>query len=463
MRSSSGGAAANSKNGMREQILTDSLWRLLFKLSIPGVLGMSIGAVNGFVDGIYVGQFVGQDGLAAISVVFPLTILTSGLASMIGVGSSSVLSRAIGSQDIATQERVFGNLTALTFLVGVIFASLGYYFAPELVGFMGADGNVLDLGVRYYRILMIGMFFQLFGVAANMLIRAEGKLKEAMTFAASSMFLNMLITPVFILKFGWDIEGAAAGTITAIFIYSIINVIYFATGRSTFPVNFRKIKLDMTILPEVLSVGVSAMMMQLTFFVQQSVIFKSVAHYGGDRDIAFMGACYRVFMLAIVPIWGLSQAFQPVAGINYGAAAYLRVKEATKTFAKGGTILVTLVWMLLQIFPTTILGWLMPETTFDEADLFNFRMLFLTLPGMPLFFIGMTLFQAIGNGKTAAILLVARQVLIFIPIALVLPYFLGLSGIYISIFLSDVLVFLLVIWILWREFRVLTNKTGEVK
>ena len=236
---------------------------------------------------------------------------------------------------------------------------------------------------------------------------------------------------------------------------------YFFNGKNSFPADIKKITIDRSILPKVLGIGVAAMMMQLMFLVQQTFVFKSIAHYGTENDIAFMGACYRVLMLAIVPVFGLVQAMQPIIGINYGAKDYQRVKSTVKIFITSGMVLLTTIWLPVQLFPQTILHWLMPETTFTATDLNNFRVIMIMLPAIPLIFIVGNFLQSIGNGLLSGIITVARQVIFFIPTVLILPTYIGMYGVYLSAPVVDVVVISLVLILLSVEFKKLDQKDAQ--
>lgn len=451
----------NQKDALREQILQQNIWKLMLKMATPGILGMLVVSINNFVDALFVGRFIGKDGLAAISLVLPLTMIPAALSAMIGVGSASILSRAIGAKDYETQQKVFSNLLGMSIIFSALLTVLGYIYAAPLIAFMGGKGEVLTYGTAYLEIFMLGSFFRIFAIATNMLIRAEGKVDIAMKYAAISMVINMILDPIFIVWFGWGIEGASLATISSLVVYTILNYMYFVKGRSSFPVNLKKVTIDRSIMPQMLSVGVAAMMMQLMFFVQQTFVFKSIAHYGNDNDIAFMGACYRVLMLAIIPVFGMVQAMQPIIGINYGAKDFKRVKSVVKTFIAGGMILLTTIWLPVQLFPETILHWLLPKVHFTLVDLTNFRVIMSMLPVIPIVFIVGNFLQSIGNGLLSGIVTVARQVVFFIPTILILPTYVGVRGVYFSAPLVDIVVISIVLMLLTLEFRKLDRKNDQ--
>lgn len=444
---------SSSSKDITQDILNNNLWKLMWELSLPAIIGMSINGINAFVDALFVGQYVGQNALAAISLAFPLTFITNSFAAMIGVGTSSLLSIAIGSNDEATQKKAFSILTQLSIITSLIISVLCVYFARDMIAFMGGTGEVLDLGTIYYQIMMAFTIVRLYSVATNMIIRAEGKIKIAMIYTIASALLNMVLNYLFIGVFDWGIEGAAWATNTSMAVYMGLNLYYFASGQTSYKGSFKLYRIEKKMLYPILSVGVSAMMLQVMFLVQQIVVFRSIAYYGDDWHIAFMGATYRVLMLVAVPCFGFVQALQPIVGINFGAKNYTRVKKAFTIFTGTSTAFMLLLWFFVIFFPTTILGWMLPEATFSDTDIFNFRMMNLTIFILPLFFMGTTLFQSIGNGKVAGWFMIAREILVFVPMVLIFPLFFGVNGIYYAAIPTNVFV-IVALWILvGREFR----------
>lgn len=444
---------STSTSDRTEQILSGSLWTLMYKMSIPAIVGMSINGINAFVDALFVGQFLGQNALAAISIAFPLTMITNGFAAMVGIGTSSLLSRAIGAEDLEIQRKSFGTLTALSVMISIVIGSLGYYFAWDLIGFMGGSGEILELGVQYYQVMMFGAFFRVFAVAANMLIRAEGKIKEAMFIALIAPFLNMLLNPFFLGYLEWGVEGAAWATIISMAVFTLFNLVYFGRGKTSYEISLTDFSLDKKMLRPIFAVGVSAMMLQIMFFVQQAVVFKSLAHYGDDWDLAFMGACYRIVILMVIPIFGFAQAFQPIAGINYGAEKYARVRDAFKIFTISSTLLLLTTWTIAMIFPQTVLTWMLPDAIFETKDIFNFRMMISINPVFALFFMGATLFQAVGNAKFAFTLQLGRELLLYVPALLIFPLIWGADGIYYAGIPANIIISFLAVLMVTRQFR----------
>ncbi len=438
---------------LREEIRTASMWRLMAKLTPVAVLAMSINSINTFVDALFIGQFLGEKALAAVSLAFPLSFLANSFAAMLGVGGASLLSIAIGAKDSDTQRKVFGQVVILSVIVSALLTIFGWVFAPNMIAAIGGQGEVLQLGVDYYRVLVLGSFLQIFAVALNMLIRAEGKITTAMTMAIISTVTNIILNPIFIGYLDMGIKGAALATILSMVLFSAISIWYFFTRRTSYEVDLNYFKLDKALTRRILSVGISAMMLQVMFVVQQIVVFRVIANYGDDWDIAFMGACYRILILMLVPGFGFASALQPVSGINFGAKDYARVKEAFWTFTLGSTGLTTILLLLFEIFPTQILGLMLPDATFTPTDIFNFRIMM--SPGFmfSVFFMGIILFQSIGEAKVAGIVMILREIVFFVPIVLILPIWYGLTGIYATPVIQNVCLLAIAGYLILRRFR----------
>ncbi|MEG4005566.1 MATE family efflux transporter [Microcoleus sp. Pol11C1] len=435
-----------------DEILQGNLIQLMLKLSAPGILGMLLIALNSFLDALFAGRLIGESALAAISLALPLTTIVIGCALSVGIGSASVLSRAIGAGDINTQSKIFGTFTVMSLIISFFITIIGYGFGDQLISFMGAEGEIASLGAEYFKTYILGAVFLVLAVGSSQLIKSEGRIGLATGFAAISVLTNTILNPIFVAVFHWGIRGIALATVVSSIVYASVILTYFICGKSSTPVQLKKLTLSVDLAKPIVSVGLSVLIMDLMGIVQQIVIFRSIAYYGTDTDIAFAGATLNLYSLAVTPVYGFVYALQPVIGINYGAGNYHRMKKSYLIFGIGGTILLSIIWLPLQLFPATFLSLLLPKVAFIANDLLNFRIITILLPLMSFVFCSITLFQSIGNGKIAGIIVVARQVFLFIPVVLILPLFIGINGIYYSLIAVDILVSLVVAFFTWKEF-----------
>lgn len=440
----------------RAKLLTKNPWPLMIELSIPAVLGMVVVGLYNMMDSIFVGQMVGDIQMGAVSISYPFTLINGGTAAMLGVGSASVLSRAIGKKDEATVKKVMGNLVAMVILLSAIIMVVGMIFTRPILTLAGASGEILNYAEKYLRIVYAGSLFVNFFQSANMVIRGTGQLKKSMLIVGSGAVLNIILDPIFItiLKpYGMGLEGAAYATVLSQFVQAVFTLWYFK--KKSPDVKIGRIRIDGTLLPHVLAVGVSAMLMQVLTLVQQTVIYRVAAQDGGESSQIVLGAALRFWNFAFVPLWGISNGFQPAAGTNYGAKDYDRVKTLTRIFITSATVLSLLFFIPVELFPAKILSMFGVDSAVAVASATNFRIMFSTYILQGSFIIAVTLFQSLGKAQKATWLVLFRQIILFIPLCIVLPMIggLGIRGVWLAIALTDAILVVITVSMMLFEFR----------
>ena len=417
------------KQDMKTQLLTKSPKELLFKLAIPGIIGMLVIGLYPFMDGIFAGRLIGDYAMSAISVSMSLTIINGGISALIGVGSASILSRAIGKGDKETIDKIFGNFCYWVILFSAIITIAGLIFAPHFLDMVGAKGNIKELGVRYLRVVFFGSLFVNFAQAGNMTMRGEGALKQSMMIMGTGAILNIILDPILMKLMGeYAIEGAAMATVLSQIVQALLTFHYFSK-KSSF-VKIHKVKKYKMIYREMFSIGSSAMMMQILFAVQQTFLFKQAFVYGGDNWGILMSATMRLYMFSFIPLWGMSQGLQPVIGANFGAKQYGRVKDTMKIFMYGATILAAASWIPSMFCSDTLLSLFSVRHEIIEAGVKNFKMFYSTFILYGIMIMTLTFFQSIGDGKKAGIIVLLRQLVLFIPAILLLPKLFGASAVW---------------------------------
>ena len=417
------------KQDMKTQLLTKSPKELLFKLAIPGIIGMLVIGLYPFMDGIFAGRLIGDYAMSAISVSMSLTIINGGISALIGVGSASIVSRAIGKGDKETIDKIFGNFCYWVILFSAIITIVGLIFAPHFLDMVGAKGNIKELGVRYLRVVFFGSLFVNFAQAGNMTMRGEGALKQSMMIMGTGAILNIMLDPILMKLMGeYAIEGAAIATVLSQIVQALLTFHYFS-NKSSF-VKIHKVKKYKVIYREMFSIGSSAMMMQILFAVQQTFLFKQTFVYGGDNWGILMSATMRLYMFSFIPLWGMSQGLQPVIGANFGAKQYGRVQDTMKIFMYGATILAAASWIPSMFCSDTLLSLFSVRHEIIEAGVKNFKMFYSTFILYGIMIMTLTFFQSIGDGKKAGIIVLLRQLVLFIPAILLLPQLFGVSAVW---------------------------------
>lgn len=429
----------------REELTTGNMFKLMLKLGVPGIIGMLVISLYSFVDAIFVGRYVGDKALGAISIAYAFTLINNGIAVLVGIGSASVLSRAVGRKDQKTIDSVMGNVFILTLLMSSAVMVLGYIFAPQLLHLVRAEGEMHELGVKYLRIVYLGSIFVNFGQAANMVMRGEGKMALAMAIMGSGAVLNIVLDALFIIVFKQGIEGAAIATVISQAVFALATFFYFLCFSKN--VKFKSFKLEKSLVSETFAVGMSAMFMQVLSLVQQTVMYSTLKKYGGEDQVILMGAFFRYMMLAFIPLWGLSQGFQPFAGTNFGAGLFERVKKGTFLFYGFGVVLAAVFWLVFLTSPESVLSLFIKDNpALVAAGKTNATLAFLIFPLMPIMILNITLFQALGKAKPAGFLAISRQLVLFVPAVLILPHFLGVRGVWTAgLFVDGLLVIISII------------------
>lgn len=424
---------------MKVQLLTKTPLALLVQLSVPAVIGMMVIGLYPLMDGIFAGKIIGQAAMAACGIALPLTFVNNGVATLIGIGSASVLSRAIGKGDTKTVDKIMGNLIFWVIIFSAIITIAGILLAPHFLTLVGAGGEIKTLGIRYLRILFLGSFFVNFTQSANMVMRGEGLMKKAMLIMGLGALLNIILDPIFMIAMGpYAIEGAALATIIAQFIQALVTLHYFT--RKSKVVKIRRIQSDAQIKKAMFAVGASAMMMQILFMIQQTLLYKMAFQYGGEANGILMAASLRVYAFSFILLWGMSQGLQPVVGTNFGAGEYKRVRESMKVFCIGGLILAGIFWLPALVWSGEILGLFGVAPAIIADGIWSFRMFYSIFILYGVMVMVITFFQSIGNAKKAGQIVMLRQLIIFVPAMIVLPMCFGISAVWFTEPLVDFIV-----------------------
>ncbi|UTY27129.1 MATE family efflux transporter [Treponema denticola] len=435
----------------REHLISGNMFKLMLELSIPGIIGMFVISLYSFVDAIFVGRYVSSVALGAVSLAYTFTLINNGIAVLVGIGSASVLSRAVGRSDQETVDSIMGNVLLLTLLFSLGTMIIGLIFAPQLLSLIGAEGEMLRLGVSYLRIVYIGSVFVNFGQAANMVMRGEGRMGLAMLLMGISAVLNIILDAVFVIVLNKGLEGAAIATVISQVVLAICNFCYFAFFSKN--VRFKYFKIQKSIVKETLSIGFSAMLMQVFALLQQAVMYSTLKRYGGEEQVILMGAFFRYLMLSFIPLWGISQGYQPFAGTNFGAQKLDRVKKGTFLFYGFGLFLSLIFWLAFLMMPEQVLGLFLKNRELVSLGRTNAMLAISLFPLSAIMIINLTLFQALGKAKYAGLLVIARQFLLYIPAVLILPLFFGTRGVWISSPIVDTLVMVLSAFIVIKLFK----------
>lgn len=437
----------------KEFILNGNLTKVMWKLSLPAILAMVLYGLNAFMDTIYIGQLLNETALAGVALAYPLTSMAMGVGSWVGTGAGNHLSVLLGKNDNETLKKVIPNSTLFTLVGSLVFAVPCYLFATPLIQMMGGSGEILWYGVRYFKITLLAFPLWVFGLQLNMIVRAEGKMMTAALFMVYGLVVNLILTPLAIIYLNMDVDGAAWATNIGMLVYCIVGYLYFVRGRASFESNINAIFYDNEVFKSILKLGFPGFILSLMGLIQAIVVFNAVVNHGTDEDLAFFAAANRILLFLMTPLFGLMRALQPVEGVNFGAGQYERVKKSFLLFCKTGLWLVLPFWLFLMLFPELGIQMVLPNKVMTATELIDFRVYMAIIPFLPFVFMALTHLPAIEQPKYASIIGVARQLVFYVPVMLLLPKWMGISGVYYGSTLIDIIVTLWLGYIVYKSFQ----------
>ncbi len=441
----------------------EKIGKLLLAFSIPCIVSMLINSVYNIVDQIFIGQGVGTLGNAATNVIFPLIIVCNAIAGLIGNGCAANLSLRLGEGNIEEAKRSIGSSVVALICVSILVALLGELFLPVLVNLCGCTENVYPYAMSYGRIILLGAPFMIIYSGLSSIIRADGSPKYAMFCLMVGAIINLILDPIFILDWGLDlgVAGGAWATIIGQAVSFIIAILYLRKIKSV-----KMEKKDYKITPTLkknLSLGASSFITQMTvlllFVVMNNLMTKYGvdSKFGSDIPLSVYGIISKVNSLYISSILGIALGVQPIIGFNYGAGNYDRVRDALKRVMITGFIIGLTFNVLFQFFPEQVISFFISDTD-PTYELFmefaiDFSKIFLMLCALNAFeMCSSIVIQSLGNVKKATLVSFTRQIILFIPLALILTSKMGLYGALYAGPIADALCFIAVIFIFGSEY-----------
>ncbi len=412
---------------------------LLIKMSAPAMVGMAVQSMYSLVDAIFVGRAVGTLGMAGLQIAFPIQILVMSIAQTIGVGGASIISRSLGRGDRDHGEKTVGNIFFLLITLSLSISIIGLLFTTPILNLFGATEASLPYALEYIQVILWGSVVFVFAMGSNNIVRAEGNAKVAMTTMIISAGLNIILDPIFIFGLNMGIRGAAVATVLSQSFAAIYLVYYFSRGKSSLKVRRAYFRPDAKIVREIFLIGASTFARMAAGTLMSVILNHSLAHYGDDTSLAVFVAINKLLTFTLMPLLGIVQGMQPIIGYNYGAKEYPRVYETLKLAIMATTAIATLAYIVLMSIPGFMIGLFNDDPVLIEQGVRAIRINIFVLPVIGYQIVGAGMFQSIGKARPAIILSLARQVLILIPLALILPIFMGTDGIWLAFPISDLL------------------------
>ncbi|WP_440121527.1 MATE family efflux transporter [Tenacibaculum sp. Ill] len=444
-------------NKIANDLGTKSISQLILKQAIPASIGILVMSINMIVDTIFVGRWIGVLAIAAITVVLPIAFLISSIGMGVGIGGSSIISRALGANKDDKAFEVFGNQISLTIALSILFVLLGTFFSTPILRLFGANGDIITPATEYFDVIVWGVPFLAFAMMGNPVVRAVGKPNYAMLTMLFPAIANIFLDVIFIKFMNLGMYGAGLATSISYAVSGLFILWFFISKRTELKIIPKYFKLNFSIVKEIISLGGVTVVRQGTISILTIVLNYSLFKYGGEISIAIYGIINRVMLFALFPVLGVTQGFLPIAGYNYGANNTERVKETIKTSILFGTGIAVLIFILIMLFPNELVGVFTEDEKLLNLTPNALIIAFLATPVITTQLIGSAYFQAAGKALPALLLTLLKQGFFLIPLVYILPKFYGVNGVWMSFPIADVLSTVLTYAYLKREVRLHLN------
>jgi putative MATE family efflux protein len=400
---------------------------LLVGLSIPSIIAMLTNAIYNLVDTFFIGR-IGTSAVGAVAVAFPIFNLIGAVGLTYGVGAASYVSRLLGAGEKEQADKAASTALFTSLATGIAFALLGLMYLDPLLTAFGATETIMEYAREYTMIIIMGSIFTMMNMTMNNLVRAEGNAQRFMVAMVSGALLNVALDPIFIFGFGMGIKGAAVATVISQSVSTVIILEYFVRKKSFTNLSIRLFRFSLHIFSEIFKIGLPTFLRQ--FLSSFSVaLLNNAAGAFGDHAVAAVGITMRVLMLGMMVLFGYGQAFQPVAGYNYGAKKFSRVFEALKFSILVTTVFATFFAIIGMVIPGSIVSIFSNDPEVIDVGSRALRAVSIFFPSFGFVITFTVLFQALGKGFAAGLLSMSKQGLFLIPAIIVLPRLFELNGV----------------------------------
>ncbi|MCI9216046.1 MATE family efflux transporter [Lachnospiraceae bacterium 42-17] len=449
----------NDRKITENPLATERVEKLIAKFAIPAIISMLVSSLYNIVDQIFIGQGVGMLGNAATNIAFPVSIICTATALLLGIGGASNFNLASGQGNQERAASIAGTALAMLGICGLLIAAVVLLFLDPLLHIFGVTPEVLPFAQDYTGITAYGIPFLVLTTGGNHLIRADRSPTYSMTCMLTGAVINTILDPLFIFKFHWGIEGAAAATVIGQVVSGVMVIVYFRWFRKM-DLSIERLWPRMEYLKAVVSLGMAACINQIAMAAVQITMNNTLRHYGAasmygtDIPLACVGVISKVNMVFMAICIGISQGCQPIWGFNYGAKSYGRVRNTYKKAFQTALTVGICFFICFQLFPRQIVS----IFGSGSEEYFRFAERYFKIFMMMTFINGVQpmcsgFFTSIGKARLGIVVSLTRQVIFLLPLILIFPIFMGIDGVMYAGPIADIAAAVAAIGLAVRELK----------
>ena len=434
---------------------TKKIGPLLRQYAVPGIIAQTAASLYNMVDSIYIGHIpgVGSAAISGLAVTFPLMNLSAAMGTLVGVGAMTLISVLLGQKNYGAAQKVLSNVLTLNVIISILFSTVTLSFLNPILRFFGASDNTLPYAHSYMLIILLGNVFTHLYFGFNGLIRASGHPRVAMNLTLFTVVCNAILDPIFIFVLKMGIRGAALATILCQMMAMMYTLRFFSDKSRLLHFTRPLFQLDWRVAKQSLAIGLGPFLMNVAASMVALFINQQLGKYGGDLAIGAYGIVNRLCMLFVMICMGFNQGLQPIAGYNYGARQYKRVKEVFILTAKWEVLVTSLCFLMAEFIPRQAVSLFTNDPTLVDMAAHGLRIM---NSGFALVGFGMAtgnFFQCLGMVRKSIFLSLSRQLLFLLPLIYTLPLWLQETGVWISFPISDTLNVIISAVLIIRLFR----------
>ena len=442
-----------TNNAIPTELGTEKIGKLLKQYALPAIIAQTAASLYNMVDSIFIGQGVGPLAISGLAVTFPLMNLSTAFGTLVGAGAATMLSVLLGQKNYKAANKVLGNVVTLNTIIGIVFMAIALIFIDPILYFFGASENTLPYAKEYITIILIGNVITHLYFGLNAAMRSSGNPKKAMGLTLFTVIFNTILDPIFIFWLDLGIAGAAWATVISQTIAMLVVIAHFNNKERPFHFEKGIFRLDMRVAKDSLAIGMGPFLMNAAACLVTLFINQQLRKYSGDLGIGAYGICNRFIFMFMMICMGLNQGMQPIAGYNYGARQYSRVREVFWKTARLAMVVTTVCFIFGMFLPKVAVGIFTRDTELLELSAKAMRIMTVIFPIVGFQMIATNFFQSLGMVNKSVILSLSRQILFLLPLLYLLPLQMGADGVWVSFPISDLMATLLTVFMLGRLFK----------
>ena len=429
--------------------------KLLIRLSGPAMLSMLTISLYNFFDAFWVAK-LGHEAIAAVTVTIPFQVIIIAISVGSGIGINALVSRRFGEKNVEATNRTAGQIFPIAAFFGIVLMLVAVFLPRPILTLYGATPDVLDMATQYLTTIAYGIPFIIVSILANDLLRGSGEAIKPMIFMTTASVANIILDPLFIFGYGifpeMGVQGAALATVISHLLGAIISLSYLVAHKSAYRLKWHYFVPRLPIMRDIYRIGLPSIAIELSWSLFFAVFFNALSSYG-SLAVAVGGLVIRIIDLAYMPIFGVVGAVLPIVGYCYGAGLWHRLWKAFILASIGLMVLMGIVTVIMEVMTPTVIGVFSKESELMAVAVPAMRICLAALALVGPQLLVVATFQGLSKGRDALLVAVIRQLVFLIPLILLLPRIWGITGIWLSIPISDVTAFIIARLWLFREYR----------